>query len=133
MPTSGGRLGERLEVGGELGPLFLDERVWLGVNLVEHVERLGGGERAGLVTHAYGDPLALLLQGGHEIGVENSLRFQMASQAVDRVPATPDLELVGDAVARRVVRGRVRPHAVGEGLDEERAVAFAGVPERRAG
>ena len=62
------------------------------------------------------------------------LRGQVGLEPRDRVPQLPRLDLGRDAVAGRVVGGRVRAHPVGEGLDERRALAGRGrASQRRLG
>ena len=66
---------------------------------------------------------------GEEGLVGHALVGEVGLEAQDRVAELPLLDLGRDAVLRRVVGGRVRTHAVGVGLDEQRAVAVAGLVE----
>lgn len=77
-----------------------------------------GSELVGLLVDAREEGLV-----GHALVGEEGLEAQ------DRVAELPLLDLGRDAVLRRVVGRGVRTHAVGVGLDEERAVAVAGLVE----
>ena len=90
------------------------------VDVVE--ERLGAGRRARLRLGEGGVDLGAqllhqLLLGGL---VDQPLGGQVAAHARDRVEGAALLELDGVDVARRVVGGVVRAHAVGAGLDQRR-------------
>jgi hypothetical protein len=101
--------------------------VVLGVDVVPH--RLAGHRLHGDAALAQlgGELVGLLVDAGEEGLVRHALVGQQRLEAQDRVAELPLLDLGRDAVLRRVVGGRVRTHAVGVGLDEQGAVAVAGL------
>ena len=91
-----------------------------GVDVVE--DPLGAGRGARLRLGEGGVDLGAQLLHQRLLGglVDQPLRRQMAAHALDRVEGAVLVELDRIDVARRVVGGVVRAHAVGPGLDERR-------------
>ena len=116
------RLGVRRLVVGQ--PLLLggDDRVRVGVDVVEDLVRRRGVEFVGALTDVGREVLRLLGHLGEE-GVALAARAQPGLVARDRVAGDPGLQLGVEAVLGRVVGRRVRADPVGERLDQARAVA----------
>src|SRR4051812_5021914 len=120
------RVGERRLVGGELGPLLVDEGVSVRVCVLEDgevVRILHGTDR---FAHSFAQRLALDLQFRKKSLVRVVGGLQVAAKAQDRVLGLPGGPLVVVAVAGRVVGGGVGAHAVGERLDQRRPLTGAG-------
>ena len=96
---------------------------------------MSGGEAAELERAAAdvgGDVRGLGLDLGEE-RVARARAAQVRLVAGDRVARAPELHLVVGAVLGGVVARGVRAHAVGQRLDEARALAGAGLVEGDAG
>ena len=101
-----------------------------GVGVVEHRDRIGSIHRQDVLTEFQRHGVGL---GRHVVelgGLHAVLAHQQRLHALDGVAMLPDLDFGVDAVARWVVRRRVRAHAVGVGLDQRRAPAHARALER---
>ena len=123
----GASSGEAGEVGVEVGALGVDQRVRLGVGVVEH--RPGWTGRAGRARRRAGrtaSASASCVELGEEGGVDQLLLVQEGPQPLDRVAQLPRLDVAAEPVARRVVGRGVRAHAVGERLDQRRAPTLPG-------
>ncbi len=92
-----------------------------GVHVVEDLHRVGLGHRSAAVSAR--EPRGRPPRSRPGRGT-SSRRAHLAAarlDPLDRILEPPLLELGRDAVAARVVGGRVRTHPVGEGLDQRRA------------
>src|SRR6478736_8782038 len=116
---------ERLEVGGEAVALGGDLVGHLAEDVAELVQRLGVGKRLAALAEVVAQLLGLGVEVVEELLVDEAVAAEVDLEPLDRVLELPVLELVVEAVAGRVVGGRVRAHPVGVGLDERRAVALA--------
>ena len=113
--------------GREVVALLVEAGVGLGVDVVEDADRLARSAPQASRRAARGrQPVGIGGDLALELVVERARAREQRLDARDRVAAAPALDLVLVAVARRVVGGRVRAHAVGDGLDERRAVAARG-------
>ena len=121
---------EGLEVRGEA--LALDAQLLglLGVDVVEHVERLRVGQRLAALAQVVAELVGLLLDAGDELVVDQAVAAEVDLEPGDRVLELPVLDVVVEPVAGRVVGRGVRTHPVGVGLDERRALAVAGALQR---
>src|SRR5687768_751224 len=124
---------ERRVVLDELGPLGGERRRLLGVDVVEHDRGIGIGHLGRALPDPRGEFVALGVDGGEERGVGDAAAGQVRLEPGDRVAQLPLLQLAGQPIAGGVVGGGVRAHAVGERLDERRALPLAGGGERRPG
>ncbi len=104
----------------------VDERVRLGVHVLEHRVDVRVGERPAAGPQLHGQRLRLDLDGLEEVMVRQAVPGEVDADPLDRVLELPGLELGGDPVAGGVVGGGVSAHPVREGLDEHRAVALPG-------
>jgi hypothetical protein len=75
------------------------------------------------VADPRGQGVGLGVHLGEELVARLGVLVEVGLEAGDRVPVLPDLLFGLVAVLRRIVGGRVGAAAVGEGLDEHRAVA----------
>src|SRR6476661_1990748 len=121
---------ERLEVGGEAVALSGDLVGHLAEDVAELVERLGVGQRLAALAEVVAQLLGLGVEVVEELLVDQAVAAQVDLEPLDRVLELPVLELVVEAVARRVVGRGVRTHAIGVRLDERRAVALPGPLQR---
>src|SRR5659263_288684 len=116
------------EVGVPGGALALDLGVGRGVDVVEDLREVPGGVRAGEGAHRRPQLAPLRLDAGEELRLD-AVGLQQGAEAGDRVARQPVRLLLAGAVAGGVVRGGVRAHAVGLGLDVERSVTCGDVVE----
>ena len=121
---------ERLEVGGEALALHAQLLGLLGVDVVEHVERLRVRQRLAALAQVVAELVGLLLDAGDEVVVDQAVAAQVDLEPRDRVLELPVLDVVVEPVAGRVVGRGVGTHPVGVGLDERRALAVAGALQR---
>src|SRR5262249_46602054 len=112
---------------GKLRPLAGIGWREFGVEMVEH--RLRRARRGGQI--ALDRRLDLLLAFGGELFLRRFaprvLTGEIGAQARDRFLLPARLNLLGRAVTRRVIGGRVIAEAIGQGLDQARPGAGAGL------
>ena len=118
------------EVGREAVALLADLVGHLAEDVAELVHRLRVGQRLAPLAEVVAQLLGLGVEVVEELLVDQAVAAQVDLEPLDRVLELPVLELVVEAVARRVVGRGVRTHPVGVGLDERRAVAVAGALQR---
>ena len=119
-----------LEVGVALG---VQHGARLRVDLGEDPRRGRIGHVDAELAQLGGELVGLGLHRVEEVVVGVLVPDQVHPHPLDRVLQLPRLQLVGEPVARRVVGRGVCVHAVGERLDQDRAVAVAALVERPAG
>ena len=117
---------ERVEVGG-VARLLLDELLGLlGVDVVEDVQRLRLRQRPAALAQVLAELLGLPVDLLEELRLHEPVAGEVGLHPLDRVLELPGLEVLREPVARRVVGGGVRAHAVGVRLHQRRALAVAG-------
>ena len=121
-----------VEVRRELALLALEAGVRLGVDVVEDPQGLGVGQRDAGRAETLGRVILCRLDGRTHLVRQQPEAVEVQLEAQDRVFRGPLLALGEVFVARRVVGGGVRPHAIGDGLDEGRSPAAARTLERDA-
>src|SRR5215467_13705452 len=105
----------------ELRALGNQMRGELGVDLIEHAERIGKGQ--GLESlHPARD---LLVHLGLHGGVEELLPLEVGAEARERILLFPRLDFLLRTVLGRIVRRRVHGQTIGDALDESGSVARA--------
>src|SRR5215510_6757801 len=114
----------------ELRPLAGIGRREFGVEMVEHrLRRTRRGRQIALDRR-----LDLLLAFGRELFLlrlaQRVLTYEIGAQARDRLLLPARLNLLGRAITRRVVGGRVVAETIGQGLDQARPGAGAGLYDR---
>src|SRR5215813_8707802 len=98
----------------ELRALGNQMRGQLGVDLIEHAERIGGGQ--GLEPlHPARDLLVHLSFDG---GVEELLALEIGAEARERILLLPRLDFLLRTVLGRIVRRGVHGQSIGDALDE---------------
>src|SRR5438445_365693 len=112
---------------GGLLALGLEVRRQLGVDVLEHRQRLGGARRLEA------------LDGGGDLGVdrlfqpvlEQPLLLEVGGEAREGILALPLGDFLGGAVLRRIVGRGVDAEAIGDALDQRGPVALARAGHRR--
>src|SRR5690606_23244085 len=120
------RVRERRLIGGELRAFLVHQRVSVRVHVLEDGEAVRVRHGTDGFAYSSAHRFALALEFLEERLVRVLLGLQVAAQAQDRVLGLPGLALLVAAVAGRVVGGGVGAHAVGERLDQRRALTGAG-------
>src|SRR5215467_3970423 len=119
-----------IRASGELRPLAGIGAREFGVEMVEH--RLRRTQRGRQI--AFDRRLDLLLAFGRELLLlrlaPRVLTDEIGAQARDRLFLPARLNLLGRAVTRRIIGGRVVAETIGHGLDQARPGAGAGLRDR---
>src|SRR5262245_56891597 len=108
-----------LQARGEFGALGGQVRGELGVGVLEHAERIGGGH--GL--EAFHGARDLLVHRRLDGRVEELLALEVGAEARERILLLPRLHFLLRPVLGRIVRRGVHGEAIGDALDQRWAVA----------
>ena len=123
-------IAEGSQVTGVVVLLAVQPGVGRAVDVLEDVQRLRVRHADAAGAHLAGHGVGLVAaRAASNSSVNSALAVQQRMDPADRILGGPVLEFVGVAVPGRVVRRRVRAHAVGDGLDEGGAAAAAGAVE----